>query len=78
MPFRCRICACESFEQVTVRRPDGTLYRSALLACSGCSIVFTDPVRFSRPADSPPRSASPLRWESRRSTARREREPPEK
>ena len=78
MPFRCRVCASESFEQVTVRRPDGSLYRSALLACSGCSIVFTDPVRFSRPTDSPLSTASPLRWESRRSSARRERDSREK
>jgi len=46
MSFRCRLCGSDVFEQVSVRRPDGSLYRSALLACGGCSAVFTDPERF--------------------------------
>jgi hypothetical protein len=71
MPFRCRICSCDAFEQVTVRRADGSIYRSTLLACHGCSAVFTDPERFSRPSDPPARVASPPQWESRRSVARR-------
>jgi len=72
MPFRCRICSCDVFEQVTVRRADGSIYRSALLACRGCSTVFTDPERFSKPRDPPSRVASPPQWESRRTVARRD------
>lgn len=49
MSFRCRLCGSDRFEQVTVRRADGSLYRSALLACAGCSLVFTDPDRFAQP-----------------------------
>jgi hypothetical protein len=72
MPFRCRICSGDAFEPVTVRRPDGSLYRSALLACRGCSAVFTDSVRFSTPSDPPATVVSPPQWESRRTIARRE------
>jgi hypothetical protein len=70
MAFRCRICGCDAFEQVTVRRADGTLYRSSLLACSGCSGVFTDPERFSRPTEPPARVVSAPHWESRRTASR--------
>jgi hypothetical protein len=72
MPFRCRVCSCEAFEPVTVRRPNGSIYQSALLACRGCSAVFTDPERFSRPPDPPARVVSPPQWESRRTVARRQ------
>ncbi len=75
MPFQCRLCSHDSFEQVTVRRPDGSLYRSALLACGRCSAVFTDPERFSRPPDPPARVLSSPQWESRRTVARRREEP---
>jgi len=71
MPFRCRLCRAESYEPVTVRRPDGSLYRSTLLACVGCSAVFLDPDRFSL---NPPPLAEPVahpQWESRRTAARR-------
>jgi hypothetical protein len=72
MTFRCRVCCCDAFEQVTVRRPDGTVYRSTLLACRGCSTVVTDPERFSSPPDPPVRVVSPPQWESRRTVTRRE------
>jgi hypothetical protein len=71
MSFRCRLCSCDAFEPVTVRRADGSLYRSTLLACRGCSIVFTDPERFTRPTDPPASMVSPPQWESRRTAARR-------
>jgi hypothetical protein len=72
MAFRCRICSCDAFEQVTVRRADGSVYRSALLACRGCSAVFTDPERFSKPPGSPGKVVSPPQWQSRRTVARRD------
>jgi len=72
MPFRCRLCSCDAFDAVTVRRPDGSMYRSALLACRGCSAVFTNAGRFSRPTEPPATVVSPPQWESRRTLARRE------
>jgi hypothetical protein len=74
MPFRCRVCSSDAYDAVTVRRPDGTVYQSTLLACHGCSTVFTDPVRFSNPTDPPPGQIVCVpRWESQRTAARRER-----
>ena len=74
MSFRCPHCNSSRYEPVSVKRPNGTIYRSdSLLACQGCSLVFTDPVRFSRPPPSPSSSdAIPSStWESRRTAARR-------
>ena len=75
MAFRCPLCDSTRYEPVTVKRPNGTLYRSeSLFSCTGCSTAFTDPGRFSRP---PPRgSQEPVQlqgWESRRTVARRAR-----
>jgi len=76
MRFRCRICSSDAYELVTVRRPNGTVYRSTLLACCGCSTVFTDAARFTKPPDPPTGQVlSSPQWESRRSVGRRERAP---
>lgn len=75
MTFRCPTCDARAYEAVSVRRPDGTLYRSnSLFACAGCSQVFTDPSRFSAPPPSGSQEALELRgWESRRTAAKRAR-----
>ena len=49
MPFRCPVCRSTRHEAVTVRRRDGSVYVSSLLKCAGCSVVFADAERFSRP-----------------------------
>ncbi|HUO80347.1 MAG TPA: hypothetical protein VMU00_09410 [Steroidobacteraceae bacterium] len=72
MGFRCRSCDSTRYAPVTVTRPDGTLYRSSLYACEGCSTVFTDPARFSRlPPSDPSESVERRGWESRRTVAKR-------
>src|SRR5271165_3507745 len=58
MPFRCPLCRSTAYQGVTVRRRDGSLYVSALQQCAGCSVVFTDAERFSRPPE-PARSGTP-------------------
>ena len=74
MPFRCRLCSSDLYDPVAVRRPNGTVYQSSLLACRGCSAVFTDAARFSKPPDPATRQViAPQSWESRRTSARRER-----
>jgi hypothetical protein len=49
MAFRCPLCRSTAHEAVTVRRRDGSIYVSSLLKCAGCSVVFADAERFSRP-----------------------------
>jgi hypothetical protein len=75
MAFRCPLCNSTGFEPVTVRRPNGTLYRSdSLYSCNGCSAAFTDPTRFTRPPSSGAQESLELRgWQSRRTLARRAR-----
>lgn len=74
MGFRCRSCDSTRYAPVTVTRPDGSLYRSSLFACAGCSAVFTDPARYSRPPPSGSQESLERRgWESQRTLARRER-----
>jgi len=75
MAFRCPLCDSTGYEPVTVRRPNGTLYRSeSLYSCGGCSAAFTDPSRFSRPPPSAAQEPTDLRgWQSRRTLARRTR-----
>jgi uncharacterized Zn finger protein len=58
MPFRCPLCRSTTHEAVTVRRRDGSIYVSSLLKCAGCSVVFTDAERFSRP-QAPAQPATP-------------------
>lgn len=45
-PFRCPICHADRFVPVQVRRPDGNWYRTEFHECVGCSVMFTDPVKF--------------------------------
>jgi hypothetical protein len=61
MSFRCPTCDSTRYGGVTVTRPNGTVYRSSLFTCEGCSAVFTDPSRYSRP----PPSGSPQSLERR-------------
>jgi hypothetical protein len=75
MSFRCPNCDSSRYDAVTVKRPNGTVYRSeSLFTCGGCSAVFTDPARFSRPPPSGSQESMELRgWESHRTLAKRAR-----
>ena len=74
MEFRCPSCESRRYAPVTVTRPNGTVYRSSLYTCEGCSLVFTDPARFSRPPPSGSQEARERRgWESHRTLAKRDR-----
>src|SRR5262245_34499997 len=47
--FLCRICGSREYERVVVRRRDGRPYDTAFYACMGCTTMFGDPERFSKP-----------------------------
>jgi len=46
--FQCPICRSEKYVQVTVKRRDGNWYTTEFYKCVGCSVMFTDPVDFTR------------------------------
>jgi hypothetical protein len=74
MRFRCPTCASTRYAAVTVTRPNGTVYRSSLYTCEGCSAVFTDPSRYSRPPPSGSQESLERRgWESQRTMVARGR-----
>ena len=74
MSFRCPTCNSTRYGPVTVTRPNGTVYRSSLFSCDGCSAVFTDPARYSRPPPSGSQESLERRgWESQRTMAARSR-----
>ncbi len=74
MSFRCPTCDATRYASVTVTRPNGTVYRSSLFTCEGCSAVFTDPARYSRPPPSGSQESLERRgWESRRTLEARSR-----
>ena len=47
-PFRCPICRSQFFGSVVVARPGGGKYRTEFYECSGCSVMFRDPVKFTK------------------------------
>lgn len=53
--FRCPNCKSVSFQQVTVRRPDGTIYVTSFFACTVCTTMFLDPIAFTRGFEDRPR-----------------------
>jgi hypothetical protein len=46
MPFQCPICSSPSYARVIVERPDGSPYRTELLHCLGCTMMFLEPALF--------------------------------
>jgi len=47
-PFRCPICRCSQYEVVSVATPRGEIRRTPFYACCGCTVMFRDPVAFTR------------------------------
>lgn len=45
--FCCPLCNCSKFVRVRVRRPNGDWYVTEFYECFGCSVMFTDPEKFS-------------------------------
>ena len=39
----CRLCGASSYRRVIERDETGAMRHRGLFACSGCSVVFTDP-----------------------------------
>jgi hypothetical protein len=46
--FRCPLCKSVSCERVIVRRADGTNYLTSFYACTTCTVMFLDPLAFTR------------------------------
>jgi hypothetical protein len=47
-PFLCPLCGSDSYVVIHVRRPSGNWYRTDFCACFGCSVMFQNPLAFSR------------------------------
>ncbi len=58
-PFQCPNCGSVTCEKVSVPRPNGTTYVTIFYKCSICTVVFTDPVAFTRGALDRPRRQAP-------------------
>ena len=57
--FRCPICRSVRCEQVVIKRgADRADYPLPLYACSTCTVVFGDPIAFTRGFEDRPRSAA--------------------
>jgi hypothetical protein len=46
--FQCPLCGSNNCKFVTFERKNGTRYVSELFQCAGCSVLFADPLAFSR------------------------------
>jgi transposase len=46
--FRCPLCSSNVYEQVMMRRPDGSSAATQSFQCAGCTVVFRDAARFTR------------------------------
>ena len=44
--FWCPICGTEGYVYASVARPDGSSRVISLYQCAGCSVVFSDPEKF--------------------------------
>lgn len=47
--FLCRTCGSRDYERVIVRKRDGRPYDTPFYACMGCTTMFGDPVKYSKP-----------------------------
>jgi hypothetical protein len=46
--WRCPLCNSERYSQVVVMRPDRSTYTTEFFECSGCTVMFHLPGRFTR------------------------------
>jgi hypothetical protein len=56
--FRCPNCKGVNYQRVTVKRPNGTTYMTQFFACTICTVMFLDPLAFTRGFEDRPQSAS--------------------
>ena len=56
--FRCPICRSVVCERVTVRRANGADYTTPFYSCVTCTVMFLDPIAFTRGFEDRPHSAS--------------------
>lgn len=47
--FLCRTCGSRDYERVIVRKRDGRPYDTPFFACMGCTTMFGDPTKYSKP-----------------------------
>jgi hypothetical protein len=47
--FLCRICGSRDYEKVIVKKRDGRPYDTPFFACMGCTTMFGDPTKYSKP-----------------------------
>ena len=63
--WRCRLCGFDRFHRVTVLRKNGSRYDTEFFACSNCSVMFLNNLRFdafskASPSISPRQALGPL------------------
>lgn len=46
--FKCPLCGTDGYVRIRVQRPNGHWYVTNFYQCFGCSVMFTDPVAFTR------------------------------
>ncbi len=46
-PFLCPLCGSNEYVFVSFPRANGSVYYTNLYRCGGCTVAFTDPLRFS-------------------------------
>lgn len=46
--WRCPMCNSTAYSQVLVTRPDRSTYKTEFYECSGCTVMFRHPGRFTR------------------------------
>jgi predicted RNA-binding Zn-ribbon protein involved in translation (DUF1610 family) len=46
--FLCPLCGSDGYTRVTVKKPNGHFYVTEFYHCFGCSVMFTDPVKFTQ------------------------------
>lgn len=56
--FRCPVCKSVSCERVVIRRPNGTTYVTMFYSCTTCTVMFLDPLAFTRGYEDRPRQTS--------------------
>ena len=44
--WKCRLCGCDRWHHVSVRRKNGAIYQTSFYACSACSVMFLNPAQF--------------------------------
>lgn len=55
--FRCPLCRGVSCERLVVKRPNKPPYVTPFFHCAICTVVFLDPIAFTRGFEDRPRSA---------------------